>query len=72
MSVNKHGDSSYKSDSLDIQMKLNKLLKENNSLKEKIEFLQKQVEQGKEEQNNIPTECCASISSSPKRNEVAY
>lgn len=50
MSVNNHGESSSNSDSLYIQAKLDKLIQENNSLKETNESLQGQVEQIRKEQ----------------------
>jgi signal transduction histidine kinase len=50
MSVNNRGESSSNSGSLDIQKKLDKLIRENNSLKEANRSLQDQVEQIKREQ----------------------
>ena len=50
MSVNNHGESSNNSDSLDIQTKLDKLIQENNLLKETNKSLQNQFEQIKKEQ----------------------
>lgn len=50
MSINNHGESSSNSDSLDIQAKLDKLIQENNSLKETNKSLQAQFEQIKREQ----------------------
>ena len=50
MSVNNHGESSNNTDSLDIQTKLDKLIQENNLLKETNKSLQNQFEQIKKEQ----------------------
>lgn len=50
MPVNNHGESPNNSDSLDVQTKLDKLVQENNVLKETIESLQNQFEQIKKEQ----------------------
>jgi len=50
MSANNHGESSNNTDSLDIQPKLDKLIKENTLLKETNKSLQNQVEQIKKEQ----------------------
>jgi len=50
MSVNNHGESSNNPDSLDIQTKLDKLIQENNLLKETNKSLQNQYEQIKKEQ----------------------
>lgn len=50
MSVNNHGDSPNNTDSLDIQTRLNTLVKENKLLKETIKSLQNQFEQMRKEQ----------------------
>jgi len=50
MSVNNHGESSNNTDSLDIQTKLDRLIQENNLLKETNKSLQNQYEQIKKEQ----------------------
>jgi len=50
MSVNNHGESSNNSDSLDIQTKLDKLIQENNLLKETNKSLLNQFEQIRKEQ----------------------
>ncbi len=50
MSVNNHGESSNNTDSLDIQTKLDKLIQENNLLRETNKSLQNQYEQIKKEQ----------------------